>query len=127
METPLDTVNRLIQAINEGDLATAVALYEPDAVLVAQPGQVARGSAQLREALNAFVALRPTLTSKVQHVLEAGDVALYLGRWQLRGKDPAGGPVMLSGESTDVLRRQPDGRWLIAIDDPWGTQLLGPA
>jgi ketosteroid isomerase-like protein len=71
--------------------------------------------------------LRPTLTSKVQHVLEAGDVALYLGRWQLRGTDPAGGPVMLSGESTDVLRRQPDGRWLIAIDDPWGTQLLGPA
>ncbi len=126
METPLDTVNRLIRAINAGDLATAVALYEPDAVLVVQPGQVARGSVQLREALNAFVALGPTLTSEAQHVLEAGDVALYLGRWQVRGTDPAGAPVMLKGESTDLLRRQRDGRWLIAIDNPWGPQLLGP-
>lgn len=30
METPLDTVNRLVQAIIAGDLTTAVELYEPD-------------------------------------------------------------------------------------------------
>ncbi len=30
----------------------------------------------------------------------------------------------MSGESTDVLRRQPDGRWLIALDNPWGVQIL---
>ena len=126
MNTPLDTVNRLTRAINAGDLETAVALYQPDAVLVVQPGQVARGSAQLKDALGGFIALRPTLTTEVQQVLESGSVALYLGRWHLRGTDPAGAPVVLEGESTDVLRRQPDGRWLIAIDDPWGTQLLGP-
>ena len=39
METPLDTVNRLVQAINAGDLKTAVGLYEPKAVLVVRPGQ----------------------------------------------------------------------------------------
>src|SRR5262245_1556823 len=127
MTTPLDTVNKLVHAINAGDLATAVALYEPDGILVIRPGQVARGTAQLREALGGFVALRATLTSEAQHVLEAGDLALYFGRWRLRGTDPAGGAVVLGGESADVLRRQPDGRWLIAIDDPWGTQVLGPA
>jgi ketosteroid isomerase-like protein len=41
--------------------------------------------------------------------------------------DPRGESVVLGGESTDVLRRQPDGRWLIAIDDPWGARVLGPA
>jgi uncharacterized protein (TIGR02246 family) len=127
MPTPLDTVNQLTRAINNGDLTAAVRLYEPDAILVVRPGQVARGSAQLREALAGFVALRANLTSEAQHVIEAGDLALCLGRWSLRGTDPTGAPVVLGGESTDVLRRQADGRWLIAIDDPWGTQLLGPA
>lgn len=127
METPLDTVNQLTQAINTGDLTRAVRLYEPDALLVVRPGQVARGWAQLHEALAGFLALRATLTSEAQLVLEAGDLALYLGRWTLRGTDPAGAPVVLNGESTDILRRQADGRWLIAIDDPWGTQLLTPA
>src|SRR5262245_35703980 len=56
-----DTVSRLAQAINSGDVDAAVALYEKDAVMVVQPGQSARGSAQLREALGGFIALKPTL------------------------------------------------------------------
>lgn len=113
-----------MQAINRGDLPAAVALYEPNAVLVVRPGQVARGAAEIRDALAGFVALKATLRSQAQRVLEAHDVALYLGRWSLRGTDPTGRAVLLSGESTDVLRRQPDGRWLIALDNPWGAQLL---
>jgi uncharacterized protein (TIGR02246 family) len=127
MESPLDTVNQLVRAINAGDLSTAVGLYEPEAVLVVRPGQVARGWAQLHEALAGFVALRATLTSEAQDVLEAGDLALYLGRWTLRGTDPAGKPVTLAGESADILRRHADGRWLIAVDNPWGAQVLAPA
>ena len=127
MGTPLETVNQLVRAINAGDLTTAVQVYEPDAVLVLRPGQLARGWAQLREALAGFVALRATLTSEAQHVLETGDLALYLGRWSLRGTTPSGEPVVLGGESADILRRQRDGRWLIAIDNPWGAHLLESA
>jgi uncharacterized protein (TIGR02246 family) len=127
METPLDTVNRLVRAINAGDLKTAVELYEPDAVLVVCPGQVARGWPQLYEALAGFVALRATLMSEAQGVVETGDLALYLGRWTLRGTDPAGNPVTLGGESADILRRHGDGRWLIVVDNPWGAQALAPA
>jgi uncharacterized protein (TIGR02246 family) len=127
METPLDTVNRLVRAINAGDLKTAVELYEPEAVLVVRPGQVARGWAQLHEALAGFVALRATLASEAQAVLETDDLALYLGRWTLRGTDPAGKAVTLAGESADILRRHGDGRWLIVVDNPWGAQVLGPA
>ena len=126
METPLDTVNRLVRAINAGDLKTAVGLYEPEAVLVVRPGQVARGRAQLHEALAGFVALRATLTSEAQGVIETGDLALYLGRWTLRGTDPAGKPVTLGGESTDILRRHGDGSWLVVVDNPWGAQVLAP-
>ena len=76
------------------------------------------------EALGRFVALKPTLRAQAQRVVEAGDIALYMGRWTLQGTDPAGQPVSMGGESTDVLRRQPDGRWLIALDNPWGGRIL---
>src|SRR5688572_26395333 len=48
MTGPIDTVNQLVDAINRGDLERAVAAYEPEAVLVAQPGQLARGTSALR-------------------------------------------------------------------------------
>ena len=50
MAGPSDTVDHLTQAINRGDLETALALYETNAVLVVQPGRLACGTTQLREA-----------------------------------------------------------------------------
>src|SRR5256885_358698 len=47
----------------------ALALYEPNAVLVVQPGQLACGATQLREALARFIALEPTLRSEAQEVI----------------------------------------------------------
>src|SRR5262245_25978902 len=116
---PTDTVTQLIEAMNKGDLDAALGLYEPGASLVAQPGVVATGTPALREALAGFMALKPILKSEAQEIVEAGDVALYCGRWNLRGTDPAGNPVQMSGRSSDILRRQSDGNWLIALDNPW--------
>jgi hypothetical protein len=82
------------------------------------------GLLEIRAALAGFIALKPTLQTEMQRVIEAADLTLYLGRWKLRGTDPAGLPVLMGGDSVDVLRRQPDGRWLIALDNPWGVQLL---
>ena len=121
---PASTVARLAEAINRGDLDGAVALYEKDAVMVVQPGQLARGAAELRNALAGFIALKPALRMEAERVVEAGDLALYLGRWSLRGTDPSGRPVAMSGESSDILRRRKDGSWLIALDNPWGAQIL---
>lgn len=122
---PLDTVNNLTAAINRGDLDAALTLYEPDAVLVAQPGQIARGRAAIRAALAGFVSLKPTLRGQAQQIVEAGDIVLYCSRWTLIGSSPDGKKVEMGGFSSDVLRRQSDGKWLIAIDNPWGTSIVG--
>ena len=122
---PLDAVRQLVEAINSGDLESALGLYEAGASLVAQPGRVAKGAAGLREALAGFIALKPTLTSDEYRIIEAGDVALYCSRWRLRGTDPDGKEIQMDGLSSDVLRRQPNGNWLIAIDNPWGAGILG--
>ncbi len=124
MAEPIDTVTQLVDAINRGDLAAAVALYESNALLVVRPGQLAHGAGEIRDALAGFVALKATLRSETQRLLQADNVALYVGRWSLRGTDPAGQTVALSGESTDILRLQRDGRWLIVLDNPWGAQIL---
>ena len=124
MHAPTSTVNQLIEAINHGDLDAAVALYEEDGVLVVQPGKIARGSEELRRALESFIAMKANLRSEAEQVIEYGDLALYLSRWNLSGTDPSGKAVTMGGQSTDILRRQRDGRWLIAVDNPWGPQAL---
>ncbi len=124
MNTPHDTIEHLVQAINRGDTNAAAALYEKEAVMVAQPGALAAGASARRQALAGFIALKPTLTMEAREVVQTGDLALYLSRWNLRGTGPDGKEVRMNGSSTDVLRRQSDGRWLIVIDNPWGIALL---
>src|SRR5262245_52810910 len=126
MQGPVDTVKQLADAINSGDVDRAMSLYQNGAVMVVQPGKMTRGPSELRDAIAGYMALKPTLTFEASEVIEAGDVALYLSRWSLRGTDPTGKPMEMSGESTDVLHRQKDGRWLIVVDNPWGVQVLGP-
>ena len=122
--SPLDTINSLTAAINQGDLDAALNLYEHDAVFVAQPGRLARGHDGIREALSVFVSLKASLRGQAQQVVESGDVVLYCSRWTLTGTSPDGGKVEMAGVSSDILRRQSDGRWLIVIDNPWGTSIL---
>ena len=127
VQSPVDTVHRLVAAINAGNLDAAVALYEPSGVLLSPEGAPARGTAELRAALGGFIAMKPKLEAQAERVFESGDIALYLSRWSLQGTDPGGKPIALAGESTDVLRRQAGGNWLIAIDNPWGVKTLPPA
>lgn len=122
--SPVETVNQLIEAINRGNLEEALALYEPQASMVVEPGKNANGPAALRQALEGFIRLRPTLKSEQHVVVQAGDLVLNCSEWTLSGTGPDGKPVQMSGLSADVLRRQPDGRWLIAVDNPWGTAIL---
>jgi ketosteroid isomerase-like protein len=42
------------QAFNAGDLEALVALYEPDAALIPQPGTMAEGTAAIRDSLRWF-------------------------------------------------------------------------
>lgn len=124
-KTPLDTIERLVMAINQRDLDNAVSLYEPTGVLVAEPGKIARGASEIKEAMEGFLSLRPTLTTIKHELIQVGDLALYFSDWKLLGTGSANTPVEMEGRSSDLLRRQSDGTWLIAIDNPWGGAVLG--
>jgi ketosteroid isomerase-like protein len=57
-----ETIQGFFEAFNRGDLDAVMALYEKVATMVAQPGQMAEDRAAIREALNRFLAIKPTLT-----------------------------------------------------------------
>jgi uncharacterized protein (TIGR02246 family) len=118
---PADVIMLFAAALHDGRLDDAVDLYELDAVFIPEPGAAPiSGIDQIRTALASFTALRPTLTSDIRKVVQAGDIATVLNVWQLDGTTPGGTPLHLSGTSADVVRRRPDGSWGLLVDDPWG-------
>ena len=61
---PEDLHRLFAEALNAGDADAVMALYEPGASLVPQPGQVATGTEAIRAALDGFLALKGTVSSK---------------------------------------------------------------
>ena len=111
------------QAFNAGDIESLIALYEPDAALIPQPGTVAEGTAAIRDSLQWFLDRGGQITLDTKLVLRAGDLAFLANRWSLTGGTmPDGTPAELGATTAEVARRQPDGTWLYVIDNAWGDQ-----
>ncbi len=108
-----------------GDLDALVALYEPEAVLFPQPGVAAYGTAAIRNALADLLALGGTFSMTSRRVIDTDGVALVFAPWTLVATGQDGKPVIMAGSATDVVRRQPDGTWRFAIDNPFGAEGVG--
>jgi uncharacterized protein (TIGR02246 family) len=104
-------------AFNRHDLDSVVALYEPGAVLASVNGPV-QGTDAIREAYRGFFAIHPAIELKTLGVNRAGDLAMLHGKWSLHGIGPDGGKIHRQGRNTEIVRLQPDGRWLFVIDNP---------
>ncbi|MFB8280510.1 YybH family protein [Nocardia colli] len=104
---PNDLGKFFIERANAGDVDGLVALYEPDAVLAFPPGSLATGHAEIRKVYEQFVAAAPVLEPGRQHpALVSGDLAMTAS-------------TLTTGEVTvEIARRQPDGSWLWATDQP---------
>ena len=124
--TPVALFDAVVDSRNRGDLATYLGCYEPTAVIVMQPGTIASGEDALRGFFAFFTGLEPTFKVISREFIEGLNVTLHLSAWELSGTDADGKPIEWSGRTTDVLRKQEDGNWLVALDNPWGTSLLDP-
>ncbi|MBA3310493.1 MAG: nuclear transport factor 2 family protein [Nocardioidaceae bacterium] len=103
---PADLGRFFVERANGGDVEGLVALYEPDAVLALPTGEVAAGSAAIGEAYERLLGERPTFS--------AGDQALPL----VNGELALTSTRITGGATVEVARRQSDGTWLWAIDQP---------
>jgi uncharacterized protein (TIGR02246 family) len=122
-----EQMHRLFEeAFNAGDLEALMALYEPDATLVPQPGAVVEGLDGIREALRWFLDRGGKIALDTKLVLRVGDLAYLSNRWSLTGGTmPDGSPAQLGAVTAEVARLQQDGSWLYVIDNAWGDLAAG--
>ena len=120
--TPDEVQPLWAEAFSAHDLQALVALYEPEATLIPQPGQVVTGTEAIREALSGLLALNPKFELEFKKAFQAGDIALLFSDWTLSGTDQEGNAIELEGQTSDVARQQADGSWLIVIDNPYATE-----
>ena len=109
-----------VDGVNRGDLDGLATLYEPEAAFVVRPGETVAGLAAVREATAGLLALQPRASLEPLFVVRTEDLALVISRWRLVGTGPDGAAVEIGGQTSDVARRQADGSWRFAIDNPWG-------
>jgi ketosteroid isomerase-like protein len=103
---PEDLARLFVERANAGDLEGLVALYERGAMLALPSGEVAIGKEAIRRTYKQMLAERPTFTADGQRpTLVNGKLALT-------------SMLLPGGATAEVARRQPDGTWLWAVDQP---------
>ena len=107
--------------LNARDLDGLMQLYEAEAALMPMPGSVVVGTATIRSALAGFVAANPAIRTHGRLVARTGDLALLANDWTLDVDGQDGKRTTMTGSAIEIARRQRDGRWLFAIDMPFGT------
>ncbi len=82
-------LNRLFnEALHARNVDSLVALYEPEAILVALPGKLVTGTEAIRQAMLGYIAMNPKMEFLVQQVLRVDNTALVHASWEMTGPLP---------------------------------------
>jgi ketosteroid isomerase-like protein len=117
---PEDMNRAFAEAYNSGKIQLFLDLYESEAVLVPQPNQQAVGLEQIQSALQSLLSLGGEMQSENQYCLQHGNIALLRAKWRLSTVDAEGKPLIVEGNSAEVVRQQTDGTWKYIIDHAFG-------
>jgi len=110
--------------VRNGDIDGALSSFDDDAVYVSQPGNVVKGKAEIRTALEFICAMKPDLQAQRSVSFETGDIAAWLDEWTLKATTSDGVALDMSGTSSDIMKRLPDGNWVYLVDNPYGAAAL---
>ena len=99
-------------------------IYTDDAILVIEPGRIAKGKSAIREA---FVIIAGYFNNGLQvqqegmEILESGDTALVLANTVIWAPNL---PRTLR-KATYIFNRSASGEWLCSIDNSYGHEVIG--
>jgi ketosteroid isomerase-like protein len=124
---PEDVIPSLVERFNSGDVRNQMAMYAPEAVFVANDGQVISDHAEIAAIIGRDIKLGLALKTDVRHVFVADDTAQIVLDWSIEGNGPDGQEVHLGGTACDIARRGADGFWRYIIDNNQGTAVRKPA
>jgi len=122
-----EVIKKCDLAIKQEDFDTLMNYYTDDAILVIKPEMIARGKEEIKKA---FIAIAKYFNNSIvpiqgdMIILEAGESALVLSQTLLEANNKKDSEYSMDRRATYVFRRDTQGKWLCAIDNSYGTELL---
>ena len=120
---PEGVIPSLIERFNSGKIEAMMALYAPEAVVIAKDGRTITERTEIAAQFQHDMSLGLPLKANVRHVFVGGDTAQIVVDWSIDGKSRNGQDVHLGGSASDIVRRGADGFWRYIIDNNQGTAL----
>ena len=116
-----ELVARWMAASQAGDTQTVLGLMTDDVVFMV-PGREPFGKQEFAAASQGMQDVRIEGRSDIRELQVLGDWAYLRSYLEVSVTPPAGNTVRRAGYTLTILRKQPDGRWLLARD----ANLLNP-
>lgn len=114
-KTPVSAVEYFRHCIRNGDLQGALSCFDPTGVYIDRDGQ----PGNIQKAMEHLCGWQPDINGIKRQVTLVGDIAMWLDKWTLRGKQPDGTPIEMNGSTACVMKRNEEGMWLWLVDNPF--------
>ncbi|MCT7661850.1 DUF4440 domain-containing protein [Mycobacterium deserti] len=115
-QSPDQLAEQFMAAFTARDLDTLRSLYEPAALYAPSPTGTITGKDAIADSLDSMMKSGAAIDLKLRRIRVAGDLALISNDATVVGS-PDGEPLVTT--TTEIARRQSDGRWLYVLDDPF--------
>jgi uncharacterized protein (TIGR02246 family) len=110
-----DLIAKWMAASKAGDLATVLSLMADDVVFMV-PGRAPFGKEEFAASIKGMTGVEIDGTSEIAELQVLGDWAWMRNRLRITITPPGGKPMVRSGYTLTILRKQSDGNWVIARD-----------
>jgi ketosteroid isomerase-like protein len=117
-QRPEELHQLFVAGVNNHDIDALLALYEQDAIAADLEGHLLQSTDDLRAFLLGFLAVVKQIDGGTRKVLVSGNIALMSSTYHAILAVQNGAMTSITGISAEVARRQPDGTWLLLLDDP---------
>jgi uncharacterized protein (TIGR02246 family) len=104
-----------LAASRAGDLQTVLSLLAEDAVFMV-PGREPFGKEAFASASQGMKDVRMEGTSEIRELKILGEWAYLRNYLEVTMTPPAGEPVRRAGYTLTILRKEPNGKWVLARD-----------
>jgi len=119
-----NVVKTMTEAFENKDIDAIMGTYEKKPLVVFEPEKPITDRNELIEMFKSASSINPKFDYSGHEVFVNGDIAVHIAPWAMKATLPDGNPVKQTGLSVAVLRKQPDGKWLMVIDNPHAQLLM---
>jgi uncharacterized protein (TIGR02246 family) len=111
-----ELIQTWLAASQKGDLQTVLGLMSDDVIFMV-PGLDPFGKEAFSATFKALTGVHFETSSEIKEIKLLGDWAYLRNYLEVTMTPPGGGaPLRRSGHTLTILRKEPDGRWLVARD-----------